>query len=161
MFTPQERLRMASDGCEELKNVIIHPSGPYMVSSATFPDYFIKDKLRTEEIHCEMDVRLFGEKIAPELSVTRRYVGTEPDCAVTRKYNERMKALLPACGIEVIEIPRMENGGRAVSASCARSLIAARQWKQLEGILPKSSRNVICAKEGDESCLIHSECREV
>ena len=116
---------MVEKGCEDLKNVIIHPTGPYMVSSATFPSYFIKDKLRAGEIHCEMDVRIFAEKIAPALSITRRYVGTEPECAVTGKYNERMKKMLPGSGIELIEIDRKENGGKAVSASRARRLIAS------------------------------------
>jgi len=46
MFTPQERLEMVRSGCEDLKNVMIHETGPYMVSSATFPSYFIKDKQR-------------------------------------------------------------------------------------------------------------------
>jgi len=158
MFTPQERLEMVRSGCEDLKNVMIHETGPYMVSSATFPSYFIKDKQRVGDIHCEIDVRLFCEKIAPALSVTRRYVGTEPECAVTKKYNERMKELLPACGIELIEIPRKECGGRAVSASHARTLIADKRWEEIENLLPPGSLNVICAKEGDAPCLIHSEC---
>ncbi|MBQ2956293.1 MAG: [Clostridia bacterium] len=158
MFSPEERMRMVKEGCSDLKNVIIHPTGPYMVSSATFPSYFIKDKLRTGDIHCEMDIRLFGERIAPVLSITRRYVGTEPECAVTGKYNERMKEMLPACGIELIEIPRKEWEGRAVSASDARRLIENKQWNLLEDLLPESSLNVICAKEGDASWPIHSEC---
>ena len=158
MFTPEERMRMVKDGCDDLKNVIVHPTGPYMVSSATFPNYFIKDKLRTGDIHCEMDVRLFAEKIAPALSIARRYVGTEPECNVTNRYNKRMKALLPSYGIELMEIPRKENGGRAVSASHARRLIEEKQWAQLKELLPESSMKVICEKEGDESCLIHSEC---
>lgn len=158
MFTPQERMRMVKAGCSDLTNVIVHPTGPYMVSSATFPSYFIKDKLRTGDIHCELDVRVFVERIAPELSITRRYVGTEPECAVTGKYNERMKEMLPACGIELIEIPRRERSGRAVSASHARELIASRQWEMLRELLPESSIHVICEKEGEASCPIHSGC---
>ena len=161
MFTPGERMKMVKDGCGDLKNVIVHPTGPYMVSSATFPSYFIKDKLRTNDIHCEMDLRLFAEKIAPELSVTRRYVGTEPECAVTGKYKERMRAMLPSCGIELIEIERRENRGRAVSASHARGLIQNKQWNELMELLPDSSMKVICAKEGEESWLIHSACSEI
>ena len=158
MFTPGERMRMVEAGCRDLKNVIVHPTGPYMVSSATFPNYFIKDKLRTGDIHCEMDVRLFAERIAPELSISRRYVGTEPECAVTGRYNERMKALLPGYGIELIEIPRRESGGRAVSASHARKLIASEEWEALKELLPESSIHVIRGREGEVTCLIHSEC---
>lgn len=161
MFTPEERMRMVKEGCSDLKNVLVHPTGPYMVSSATFPNYFIKDKLRTGDIHCEMDIRLFAEQIAKELRITRRYVGTEPDCAVTGKYNERMKEMLPGYGIELIEIPRRECGGRAVSASHARELIENKRWEELEELLPESSMNLILAKEGDASWPIHSECSEI
>ena len=47
MFPPEQRLQMAKEGCSHLSNVLIHPTGPYMVSSSTFPTYFIKDQKRT------------------------------------------------------------------------------------------------------------------
>jgi len=143
MFSPEERLQMAKDGCSDLANVLIHPTGPYMVSAATFPTYFIKDKLRTGDIHCELDVRLFGEKLAPALGITRRYVGTEPGCAVTAQYNAHMKQLLPQYGIELIEIERKTFSDSVISASSARSLIAQNQMNSLSGLLPESTLKFI------------------
>ena len=143
MFSPADRLAMAKAGCSDLSNVLIHPTGPYMVSSSTFPTYFIKDKLRTGDIHCELDVRLFGEKIAPSLGITRRYVGTEPNCAVTAQYNAHMKELLPQYGIELIEIERKTFSGSAISASRVRELIAGGEWESLSGLLPESTLNII------------------
>ena len=125
MFTPAERMQMAREGCSDLSNVLIHPTGPYMVSSSTFPTYFIKDKHRTGDIHCELDVRLFGEKIAPALGITRRYVGTEPNCAVTAQYNAHMKQLLPHYGVELVEVERRTFDGSAISASIVREKLAA------------------------------------
>lgn len=141
MFTPQERLQMAKDGCRDLSNVLIHSTGPYMVSSSTFPTYFIKDKQRTGDIHCELDVRLFGEKIAPALGITRRYVGTEPNCAVTAQYNARMKQLLPQYGVALIEIERKTLEGSAISASRVRERIA--EGENLSGLLPESTLDII------------------
>ena len=143
MFTPDERLQMARAGCSGLANVLVHPTGPYMVSSSTFPTYFIKDKLRTGDIHCELDVRLFGEKIAPALNITRRYVGTEPGCAVTAQYNAHMKKLLPLYGVELIEIERRTFAGSAVSASRVREKIAAGETESLSGLLPESTLQII------------------
>lgn len=139
MFTAAQRLEMAREGTADIPNVLVHPTGPYMVSSSTFPTYFIKDKARTEEIHCEMDVRLFGGKIAPALSITRRYVGTEPVCAVTAQYNRMMKSLLPEYGVEVIELERFAVSGRIVSASHIRNLIREKRFDELEGLMPASS----------------------
>ena len=147
MFPAEERLAMARAGCEDLPNVLVHPSGPYMVSSATFPTYFIKEKHRTGGIHCELDVRLFGEKIAPALGITRRYVGTEPFCAVTAQYNEHMKRLLPDYGIELCELKRREAGGNAISASRVRCLIAEDKLQTLKDLLPLTTMERIAHKE--------------
>ena len=147
MFSAEERLQMARAGCRDLPNVLVHPSGPYMVSSATFPTYFIKEKHRTGGIHCELDVRLFGEKIAPALGITRRYVGTEPFCAVTAQYNEHMKRLLPDYGIELCELERREAGGKAISASRVRYLIAEDNLQALKDLLPLTTMKRIAHKE--------------
>ena len=141
MFTPEERLQMAKEGCSDLSNVLIHPTGPYMVSSSTFPTYFLKEKHRAGGIHCELDVRLFGEKIAPALGVTRRYVGTEPNCAVTAQYNAQMKRLLPAYGVDVIEIERKTLAGNVISASRVREKLAA--GESVSGLLPESTLKII------------------
>ena len=143
MFTAAQRLAMAKEGLNDLHNVLVHPTGPYMVSSSTFPTYFIKDKMRSGEIHCELDVRLFGEKIAPALSIVRRYVGTEPVCAVTAQYNRCMKQMLPDYGVDVIEMERFAVSGEQVSASRIRCLIREKRMGALEGLLPASSLRVI------------------
>lgn len=160
MFTADERFAMAQEGLADLENVLVHPTGPYMVSSATFPTYFIKDKTRSGEIHCELDVRLFAEKIAPALSIARRYVGTEPSCAVTAQYNRRMKELLPAYGIEVIELERFAASGQIISASRIRSLIRENNMEALEGLLPQSSIRRIQSRKGETPCHIPTECKE-
>ena len=142
-FSAQQRMAMAREGCRDLANVLVHPTGPYMVSSSTFPNYFIKDKLRTDDIRCELDVRLFGEKIAPLLGITRRYVGTEPFCPVTRAYNARMKQLLPEYGVELIEVERKTESGAAISASQVRDLLCRAQTDELKKLLPESSLKMI------------------
>ncbi len=133
LFPPDVRLDLVREGCRDLQNVYVHPSGPYMVSSATFPSYFIRDKARVDGIFCELDVRLFGERIAPALGISRRFVGTEPYCPVTRFYNDQLRARLPEYGVELVEVPRRACGGAAISASRVRALMAE---GDLEGIRP-------------------------
>lgn len=139
MFDAGLRLDMAREGLADLSNVMVHPSGPYMVSSSTFPTYFIKDKAQTGRIQCELDVQLFAEKIAPALSITRRYVGTEPLCAVTAQYNRMMKEMLPRYGVEVIELERFSVSGEVVSASRVRRLIREKKLEEIEKLLPAST----------------------
>lgn len=143
MFSPAERIAMAREACADLPNILVHPTGPYMVSSATFPSYFLKDQQQAPQVHCELDLRLFCEKIAPALRITRRYVGTEPLCLVTSQYNARMKALLPEHGIDVIEISRAEAEGSPISASRVRELIRQSDFDALAPLLPPSTLRII------------------
>lgn len=143
MFSPEARIRMARESCRDISNVSFHPTGPYMISSATFPSYFIKDKVRVDDIHCEMDIRLFGEKIAPALGITRRYVGTEPDCAITARYNQRMREMLPRFGVSLIEVERRMSGGNPISASRVRQLLSRGQTDTLSSLLPSDTLELI------------------
>jgi len=135
-FSPEDRLRLAKEGCADLGNVIFHPTGPYLISSATFPAYFLRDRVRADMAHSELDVRLFGEKFAPALGITKRFVGEEPYCPVTRAYNDQLKARLPEYGVEVVEIPRKESGGEAISASRVRELMDAGDIESIRPLVP-------------------------
>jgi len=138
-FPPEVRMQLAQAACTDIPNISFHFTGPYLVSSATFPSYFIKDKAKVGGIHCELDVGIFAEKIAPALGITRRFLGTEPGCPITRFYNEQMKALLPGRGIDVIEIPRREADGEAVSASRVRALLNDKNFTAIRPLVPETT----------------------
>ncbi len=134
-FTFEQRFEMVCRGTEDLNNVIVQPSGDYMISHATFPTYFMKEGQDKLAANAELDFNIFGRRIAPALGITRRFVGTEPYCAVTRSYNECMKRLLPEFGVEVIEIPRY--GG--ISASKVREALDKNDLQAAGELVPAST----------------------
>lgn len=131
-FPFADRFDMVKRGTDDISNVHVLPSGEYMISKGTFPTYFIKDRGNIESIYAELDLTLFGQKIAAPLGITRRFVGTEPYCPVTRNYNDVMKELLPRFGIEVIEIER--RGG--ISASRVREALEKGEIPALDELVP-------------------------
>lgn len=127
-FPFDARLRLVREGTDHLANVFVHPSGPYMISSATFPTYFLKKDEDAAKIQSELDITLFASRIAPIFHITKRFVGEEPLDPVTGKYNEAMLRILPQYGIAFIKIDRITstgNDGRAeiISASRVRHLL--------------------------------------
>ena len=71
-------------------------------------------------------------------------MGTEPFCKVTRGYNQDMHRWLedprgegPA--LAVVEVPRLEYAGRAISASEVRDLAARGEFERLEGRVPPAT----------------------
>lgn len=133
LFPFEDRLRLVTEGTADLDNVHVVPSGEYMISLATFPTYFLKEGADAESVYAALDVTLFGERIAPKLNITKRFVGTEPYSHVTRGYNEVMKELLPRCGVEVVEIERF--GG--ISASRVRGALNLNDTASISDLVPE------------------------
>ncbi|MFW5712694.1 MAG: [citrate (pro-3S)-lyase] ligase [bacterium] len=139
LFPQQVRYELVRKGTAEFENVRVHHGGPYIISGATFPSYFLRDSAAVTAAHARLDLRIFGERIAPALDIRRRMVGEEPYCPVTAAYNREMRRILPAFGIEVEEIPRLSHGGAAVSASKVRELIRENRWSEIEALVPPST----------------------
>ena len=87
----------------------------------------------------DLDVEIFGRHIAPALGISRRYVGTEPLSPLTNSYNRALAALLPACGVEVVEVPRLEEGGQPISASRVRALLATGELNAIAPLVPPTT----------------------
>ena len=138
-FPAADRMMLVQQGVADLNNVIVHPTGDYLISAATFPTYFIKDKDRIPEIRCQLDLEVFANHFAPALGITRRFVGTEPLSPVTDAYNRQMMDFLPKKGIEVTLIQRKELGGAPISVSRVRALLEEQDWAQLETLVPPTT----------------------
>ncbi len=142
-FPADVRFDLVKKGTSDLSNVIVCPTGKYMISSATFPTYFIKDKTKVDDIKCDMDIEVFSRKFAPALNITRRFVGTEPHSAVTNAYNQRLQKLLPDRGIELTIIERKTSDGAAISASRVRKLIEEKNRDALLNLLPPTTMEYV------------------
>ena len=132
------RKRLVAEGVAHLPNVILHDSGPYIISNATFPSYFLKDEVAVISGHARLDLAVFT-KIAKALNITARYVGEEPTSQVTGLYNQIMQEQLPKAGMECIVVPRKEVNGKAISASTVRQCLQTGDWNTLDTLLPKTS----------------------
>lgn len=149
LFPFSVRKQLVLEGVSHLPNVICHDSGPYIISSATFPSYFLKDETTVIESHARLDLAVF-QKIARSLSITRRYVGEEPTSLVTGLYNQIMSQALPANGIQCIILPRKEAGGQPVSASVVRECVKKGDFDSLREMVPDCTLKYLMSKEGKE-----------
>ena len=138
-FPARERLELVRQGTEDLSNVTVQPTGPYLISAATFPTYFLKDRDSAEEIHCLLDVEIFLRYFVPKFHITCRYVGTEPLSPLTGRYNRVLLEQLPARGVRVREIPRLEREHTPVSASAVRALLGTGQPEAIRALVPDST----------------------
>ena len=123
-FPYADRLAMTKAACSDFSNVTVCEGSDYQISAATFPTYFLKELSDASETQMRLDLDIFARHIAPALGATVRFVGSEPQDALTARYNAIMKEVLPAAGVQVVELPRLcysELGEESpVSASAVR-----------------------------------------
>lgn len=132
------RKRLVEAGTAHLPGVVIHDSGPYIISSATFPSYFLRDEAAVIEGHARLDLAVFI-RIAESLDIAVRYVGEEPASQVTGLYNQIMASELPKAGIECKVIPRKAADGAVISASTVRSCLKNGDLDALERLVPQTT----------------------
>ncbi len=159
-FSAADRLEMVRLGTRDLPNVTVLPTGPYLISSATFPTYFLKDRENAEEIHCLLDIEIFTKYFVPKFLITHRYVGTEPFSPMTNRYNEALKAYLPKKKIVLRELPRCSAGtghplstsadcaisADPISASAVRAIIDAHDHEAIRSLVPQTTFDYLNAK---------------
>lgn len=161
-FPYAERKSMIEAGCAGLSNVIVCEGSDYAISAATFPTYFLKQPDDATPTQIALDLDLFVKHIARPLGVTVRFAGSEPEDKLTRCYNEMMSEILPAGGygskgnpagqpISFVEIPRLEQNGRPVSATALRSALDRGDLKAAMEFVPVSTVPYLIADLAERS----------
>lgn len=140
-----DRFRLVEQGVADLKNVVVVPSGNYIISSTTFQSYFEKETKTEAVIDAAKDIDIFGKQIAPALGIVKRFVGEEPKDFITKQYNEQMKLRLPQYGIELVEIPRVKENtiGDVISASTVRASLKDGKYDLIGKMVPVSTLNYL------------------
>ena len=134
----EDRKAIVEAALSRLEHISVAATGQYLISSATFPDYFLKDKNRAGEVWTDMDAAVFL-RLAERLGISRRFVGSEPFCPVTNAYNQTLARVLPPRGVELVELPRLEREGIPISATAVRELVRAGRWQDIEALVPPAT----------------------
>lgn len=138
-FSANDRMEMVRLGTADIENVTVLPTGPYLISSATFPTYFLKEREKSTEIQCALDVEVFIKYFVPKFSIDYRFVGTEPLSPITQKYNQTLKSKLTKNGIQVCEISRLELGNSVISAGRVRDLLDQGNMGDVKSLVPSTT----------------------
>ncbi len=156
-FSYEDRYELVRQGIADINHVTLHAGSEYMISRATFPCYFIKDQGVADDCYTEIDLKIFRQYLAPALGITHRFVGTEPFCEVTAKYNQDMRYwletdTLASPPIALVEIPRLTWENTAISASWVRKLLVQSDISTIRQLVPSATchylENLLAVRAG-------------
>ncbi|GLI55696.1 citrate (pro-3S)-lyase] ligase [Propionigenium maris DSM 9537] len=151
LFPFKTRLELVRRGVADLENVRVVPGGEYIISSATFPAYFLREKGEHLTEYTTLDAKIFGRYFCSYFNIKKRMVGDEPYCEVTRAYNEALERILKTYGVEVEIVKRKEEDDRAISASRVRGSIKENKGivrDELIHLLPETTLEFLETEEG-------------
>ena len=143
------RLKLIREGLQDLPNVTVLPSGPYIISQATFPSYFLKDEEEAQKAYTSVDMAVFT-RIAHALGISARFAGEEPESRITALYNDTMQEMLPREGIVFTVIPRIRVDGRLISARTVRKALRNGDLETVRTMTPASTYTFFASEEGQE-----------
>lgn len=150
IFPFADRLELVKKGVAHLQNVKVISGSEYMISSATFPNYFLRKEDDSLIEYTKLDATISGKQFGKKLNINKRYIGEEPFCNVTKKYNETLMNILPKYGIEVILVPRKEFNNTAISASIVREKLKNGDIEELKYLVPKTTFDFLISPKGKE-----------
>lgn len=145
-FPFEDRIEMVRRGLSGLGNVLVCPSGKFIISRSTFKNYFEKEVCRDAMIDASKDTMIFRKYIAPALGISKRFIGEEPQDNITSQYNKLLKKDLNDV-MEVIEIPRLEAEGEVISASRVRKYFLKNNWDEIGKLAPQSTKKYLQANK--------------
>ncbi|WP_176461898.1 [citrate (pro-3S)-lyase] ligase [Anaeromicrobium sediminis] len=147
-FSHKVRYDLIKKGTEHIKNITVHSGGPYIISEATFPTYFMKEKSDKSRIHAILDSKIFSKNIGPSLGINTRYVGDEPYCKTTNMYNNILKEILPSHNIDLKVIKRKSHDHKPISASLVRDYMKNEEYEKIKNLVPNTTYNYLVSEEG-------------
>lgn len=139
LFPFEERFKLVKEGTKDIENVMVVPSGEFILSRNNFCEYFTKTDAIATRRNADYDIQVFVNYIVDRLHITHRFVGEEPEDNVTRAYNEAMQKILPTKGVVYVEIPRIKSGKKIVSASKVRQYMKEAEYDEAFSMLPETT----------------------
>jgi len=150
LFSFAERYKLVKESCADLLNITLHTTESYMISSAVFPSYFLKDEAEVIESGAKLDVEIF-KQIAQAVGAGTRYVGDEPLSFTTGIYNKIMLESLSNSNIKCIVIPRIEHEGMPISASRVRKLLQEGRAEDCRNLVTPATFHYFFTGDGEKT----------
>lgn len=149
-FSFHDRFFLVQENCRDISNVIVLPSTKFLISSATFPSYFLKEKEIISSEHALIDARIFGRYFVPKFKIKKRFLGDEELDASTRLYNTILLNELAKYNCEVEIIPRLKNHSTIVSASLVRKYFFEKNFEKIKDLVSKQSFEYLKQKANEK-----------
>lgn len=146
LFPFEERMKLVKEGTKDIDNIMIVPSGDFILSRNNFPEYYSQQRDRRTVRNAEYDANVFAKYIAEPLHITHRFAEGEPEGKISKIYHETMGRVLSQRGISFVEIPRAKIEGESVRSALVEKYLECGEYDKAFRLLPDSTKRYLMAQ---------------
>ncbi len=134
-FPFQDRLSMVKEGLSDLRNVIVLPSGPYIISRDDFPRGFLSESLGHASAHGILDSMVLCH-VCKALGIKAVFAGDEPRDELSEIHLNALRQECRSNGIALKVAERKRLGEKYISSSMVRDDLSKGRKDEVALIVP-------------------------
>lgn len=132
----EDRLELVIKGLQDMENVTVVPSGPYLVSRDDYPQGFLSEEMGSAPAHAILDSKVFCS-ICTSIGAKLAFAGDEPRDELSEIHLNALRQECQSTGIVLRVAERKRLGDRYVSSSLVRDAISKGDWNLVAQLVPE------------------------
>ncbi len=134
-FPFEDRIELVKKGLSDLGNVVVLPSGPYLISRDDFPKGFLSESLGAAPAHAKLDSMVFCH-VCKALGIRSAFAGDEPRDELSEIHLNALRQECRDSGILLRVAERKRLGDRYISSSMVRDAISKGRKEEVAQLVP-------------------------
>lgn len=131
----ETRFSMTKDALSDLKNVLVLPSGPYLIGRDDFPAGYLSGSLGAAHAHGFLDGKVFCH-ICNALGIKSAFAGDEPRDEMSEIHLNTLRQTCAQSGIVLKVAERKRIGDKYISSSMVRKALISGDRETVEKLVP-------------------------
>ena len=134
-FPFETRFAMTKDALSDLENVLVIPSGPYLIGRDDFPVGYLSGTLGAAHAHGFLDGMVFCH-LCNALGIGSAYAGDEPRDEMSEIHLNTLRQICAQSGIVLKVAERKRIGDKYISSSMVRKALACGDMETVGKLVP-------------------------
>ena len=134
-FPFEKRFAMTRAALSDLENVLVIPSGPYLIGRDDYPAGYLSGSLGAAHAHGFLDGMVFCH-ICNALGIRLAFAGDEPRDEMSEIHLNTLRQICAQSGIVLKVAERKRIGDKYISSSLVRKAISAGDRDTVEKLVP-------------------------
>lgn len=134
-FPFEDRIDLVKKGLEDLQNVVVLPSGPFIISRDDYPQGFLSDILGAAPAHAKLDSMVFCH-VLKALGIKSAFAGDEPRDELSEIHLNALRQECRDAGITFRIAERKRLGDKYISSSMVREALSKGRKEEVAQLVP-------------------------